>query len=119
MSMDGIRVVAFDPRWREDFAALNIEWLQRWFVVEPFDREVLGNPEHYILADGGRILFAVDQSTLSPEGRNILIGGGGADVLTAGRNGDILIGGSTNYAAHDAALANPATEPADAPSEHA
>jgi len=60
MSTHGIRVVAFDPRWREDFATLNIEWLQRWFVVEPFDREVLGNPEHYILADGGRILFAVD-----------------------------------------------------------
>ena len=34
MSTHGIRVVAFDPRWREDFAALNIEWLQRWFVVE-------------------------------------------------------------------------------------
>ena len=60
MSADGIRVVGFDPRWREDFATLNLEWLQRWFVVEPFDREVLGNPEHYILADGGRILFAVD-----------------------------------------------------------
>ena len=60
MSADGIRVVGFDPRWRDAFATLNLEWLQRWFVVEPFDREVLGNPEHYILADGGRILFAVD-----------------------------------------------------------
>lgn len=55
-----IRIVGFDPRWREDFANLNIEWLQRWFVVEPHDREVLGNPEHYILADGGHIRFAVD-----------------------------------------------------------
>jgi putative acetyltransferase len=61
VSTDSIRVVEFDPRWREDFATLNIEWLQRWFVVEPFDHEVLGNPEHYILADGGRILFAVDE----------------------------------------------------------
>ena len=60
MSADGIRVVGFDPRWREDFATLNLEWLQRWFVVEPFDREVLGNPERHILADGGRILFALD-----------------------------------------------------------
>jgi ribosomal protein S18 acetylase RimI-like enzyme len=60
MSADGIRVVEFDPRWRDAFATLNLEWLQRWFVVEPFDREVLGNPERYILADGGRILFAVD-----------------------------------------------------------
>jgi len=28
-------------------------------VVEPFDEEVLGNPERHILADGGRILFAL------------------------------------------------------------
>ena len=55
-----VRVVDFDPRWREEFANLNIEWLQRWFVVEPHDHEVLGNPERYILADGGHILFAVN-----------------------------------------------------------
>ncbi|MFS8137989.1 MAG: GNAT family N-acetyltransferase [Thermomonas sp.] len=59
-----VRVVDFDPRWREDFANLNIEWLQRWFVVESHDHEVLGNPEHHILANGGHILFAVD-----PDGR--------------------------------------------------
>ncbi|MEO6155587.1 MAG: GNAT family N-acetyltransferase [Thermomonas sp.] len=54
-----VHIVGFDPRWREDFATLNTEWLQRWFVVEPHDREVLSNPEQYILADGGHILFAV------------------------------------------------------------
>lgn len=56
----GFRVVDFDPRWRADFARLNLEWLQRWFVVEPVDREVLGDPETHLLAGGGRILFAVD-----------------------------------------------------------
>lgn len=54
-----IRIVDFDPRWRDDFARLNIAWLQRWFVVEPVDREVLGDPETHILAKGGRILFAL------------------------------------------------------------
>lgn len=62
MSDDTIRIVGFDPRWREDFATLNIEWLEHWFEVEPFDREVLGNPERYILTGGGRILFAVDDA---------------------------------------------------------
>ena len=57
---DTIRILDFDPRWREDFARLNVAWLERWFVVEPIDREVLSNPEHHILADGGRVLFAVD-----------------------------------------------------------
>jgi ribosomal protein S18 acetylase RimI-like enzyme len=60
MSADAIRIVGFDPRWRAEFAALNIEWLERWFEVEAYDREVLGNPEHYILAKGGHVLFAVD-----------------------------------------------------------
>src|SRR5690606_752914 len=53
-------IVAFDPRWREDFARLNLEWLRRWFVVEPVDAEVLGDPERHILADGGQVLFALD-----------------------------------------------------------
>jgi GNAT superfamily N-acetyltransferase len=58
MSTD-LRIIDFDPRWREDFARLNIDWLERWFVVEPVDREVLGDPETHILANGGRVLFAL------------------------------------------------------------
>jgi len=54
-----VRIVGFDPRWRADFARLNLEWLRRWFVVEPFDEEVLCDPERHILADGGRVLFAL------------------------------------------------------------
>ena len=60
MPQAAIRIVDYDPRWRADFARLNIEWLERWFVVEPVDREVLSDPETHILADGGRVLFAVD-----------------------------------------------------------
>jgi len=56
-----IRIVDFDPRWRADFARLNIDWLERYFVVEPIDREVLSDPEAHILADGGRVLFAIDE----------------------------------------------------------
>ena len=56
-----IRIVDFDPRWRADFARLNIDWLERYFVVEPIDREVLSDPQTHILADGGRVLFAIDE----------------------------------------------------------
>ncbi|NUO77505.1 MAG: GNAT family N-acetyltransferase [Lysobacter sp.] len=55
-----IRIVDFAPQWRADFARLNLEWLERWFVVEPIDREVLGDPETHLIASGGRVLFAVD-----------------------------------------------------------
>lgn len=53
----------FDPRWRDDFARLNLAWLERWFVVEPVDREVLADPDTHILAGGGRVLFAVGVDT--------------------------------------------------------
>ena len=56
-----IRIADYDPRWRTDFARLNIDWLERYFVVESIDREVLSDPETYILADGGRVLLAVDE----------------------------------------------------------
>jgi len=55
-----VRIVGFDPRFRGEFARLNLEWLRRWFVVEPFDEEVLGDPETHLLAGGGRILFALE-----------------------------------------------------------
>ncbi|HJR73724.1 MAG TPA: GNAT family N-acetyltransferase [Luteimonas sp.] len=54
------RIVDFDAVWRDDFARLNIDWLERFFVVEAIDREVLHDPETHILRPGGRILFAVD-----------------------------------------------------------
>lgn len=57
-----VRVVDYEPRWRGEFARLNIEWLERWFTVEPVDREVLGDPQTHLLADGGRVLFAVDEA---------------------------------------------------------
>lgn len=59
MNAPPCRIVGFDPRWRADFARLNLEWLRRWFVVEPFDEEVLGDPETHLLAGGGRVLFAL------------------------------------------------------------
>ena len=57
-----VRVVDFDPQWRGDFARLNIEWLERWFTVEPVDHGTLGDPETHILSGGGRVLFAVDDA---------------------------------------------------------
>ncbi|MBF6025003.1 GNAT family N-acetyltransferase [Lysobacter niastensis] len=54
------RIVDYAPQWRGDFARLNLEWLERWFIVEPIDREVLGDPESHILSGGGHVLFAID-----------------------------------------------------------
>lgn len=58
-AVSNISVVDYAPRWRDDFARLNLEWLQRWFVVEPIDHAVLGDPQTHVLAGGGRVLFAI------------------------------------------------------------
>lgn len=54
-----LRIVAFEPALRAYFGRLNREWLERYFVVEPIDAEVLDYPEQRILAGGGCILFAL------------------------------------------------------------
>ncbi|MBE15801.1 MAG: GNAT family N-acetyltransferase [Cytophagaceae bacterium] len=41
------------------FKALNIAWLEKYFYVEAYDREVLSHPKKYILDKGGYI-FMVD-----------------------------------------------------------
>ncbi len=53
-----VRVVPYEPRHRDAFRALNLDWIEKLFVVEAADRVVLDDPEGTILADGGHILMA-------------------------------------------------------------
>lgn len=53
-----VEIVPFRPDLRDHFYRLNADWLQRYFLLEPYDVEVLSNPEGKILATGGVILFA-------------------------------------------------------------
>lgn len=55
--MGEVEIVGFRPEYREYFKTLNVEWLEKYFSVEPVDREMLWNPER-IIDDGGEILFA-------------------------------------------------------------
>lgn len=55
-----IKIVEFQTAYRDDLKNLNIEWLQKYFVVEPFDEQQLSNPETEILDKGGKIFFAKD-----------------------------------------------------------
>lgn len=53
-----IEIVEFKPEYRGDFKKLNVEWLQKYFEVEPFDEQQLSNPETEILEKDGKIFFA-------------------------------------------------------------
>jgi ribosomal protein S18 acetylase RimI-like enzyme len=53
-----IDIISFENQYATYFYDLNIEWLQTYFYVEPYDKEVLSNPEKYIINKGGHIFFA-------------------------------------------------------------
>jgi GNAT superfamily N-acetyltransferase len=57
MSID---IVSFKREYSKNFFELNIEWLEKFFYVEPFDHEVLNSPEKYIIGSGGYIFFAIE-----------------------------------------------------------
>jgi len=56
---DAVEIRRFQPGDAEAFRTLNEEWIVRYFHLEPKDRQVLGDPETYILKPGGAILMAI------------------------------------------------------------
>jgi DNA-binding MarR family transcriptional regulator/GNAT superfamily N-acetyltransferase len=52
-----IRIVPFEPRHARAFKRLNLEWLRKYFRVEPIDERVLSRPAA-IVRQGGLILLA-------------------------------------------------------------
>jgi GNAT superfamily N-acetyltransferase len=52
-----IEILPFEPRYARDFEALNLEWLRKYFRVEPIDEVVLSCPDR-ILERGGSIVLA-------------------------------------------------------------
>lgn len=59
-----LSIISFEKRYSKAFYDLNIEWLQTYFYVEPFDEEVLSKPEQYIIIKGGHIFFAKLNNTI-------------------------------------------------------
>ena len=53
-----LEIIPFNKKYTRDFYNLNIEWLTKYFYVEPYDEEVLSKPEQYIIKKGGYIFLA-------------------------------------------------------------
>lgn len=58
MKCNTTEIVSYKSEYATYFYELNIEWLETYFYVESFDKEVLSNPEKYITNKGGHIFFA-------------------------------------------------------------
>lgn len=50
-------IIPFEKRLKSHFKSLNEEWLERYFVVEPYDAKLLENCEEEIINNGGCIFF--------------------------------------------------------------
>ena len=53
-----LEIINFHPDYGPIFKELNIEWLEKYFDLEPYDEKILENPESYIIKNGGYIFFA-------------------------------------------------------------
>jgi len=54
-----IEIVPFSDALAIHFTRLNTNWLQKYFVVEPVDEQMLGNPKDFFIDKGGYIFFAL------------------------------------------------------------
>ncbi len=53
-----VSIIEYEPKYAGNFKALNIAWLEKYFVVEPIDEVMLADPGEYIISKGGHIYFA-------------------------------------------------------------
>jgi len=74
----------FAPGDEAAFRDINLEWIERYFAVEPKDREVLDNPRKYILDPGGAILLAVEGEHVLGVVSLIVMGDGAVELAKMG-----------------------------------
>jgi ribosomal protein S18 acetylase RimI-like enzyme len=60
MSLDSnqVEIIPFSIELKQPIKTLNLEWLQKYFKVEPKDKKVLSDPQGEIIDKGGMIFYA-------------------------------------------------------------
>ncbi len=58
------RVVPYREEFRGVFDALNREWIEEYFTLEPADREILGDPNGKIIQTGGQVFFVLERGEI-------------------------------------------------------
>lgn len=60
-----IEIIDFKEEYQEYFKTLNLEWIKKYFTVEPADEYVLSDPKTAVLDKGGFIFFAKSGSEIA------------------------------------------------------
>ena len=58
VELENTEIIDYSEKYKDDFKRLNLEWIQKSFVVEPSDEYVLSNPTEAIINKEGFIYFA-------------------------------------------------------------
>ena len=69
-----LRIVGYRIEYAQAFADLNYEWIEKYYSVESHDREILDDPEAFIINKGGQIFIALEDG--EPVGAVALIRAG-------------------------------------------
>lgn len=56
-----MKIVPYDPKYKQDFIELNLAWISAMFKIEQEDIRELDNIETYLEA-GRQVFFAVDSA---------------------------------------------------------
>ena len=76
---EGPRIEPFSAARADDFRRLNVEWIERYFELEPVDAAILGDPQG-LLVERLEQLFLADQPHLLA----VAVVGEGFDYVGAG-----------------------------------
>jgi ribosomal protein S18 acetylase RimI-like enzyme len=56
--MEGLQILEYSDEHQVWFERLNRAWIERYFVMEPLDFDILQHPNNHIISKGGVILMA-------------------------------------------------------------
>lgn len=59
-----IAIIPFEAKYLANFKQLNLEWLQQYFVAEPYDEYQLSHPQEEVIAKGGYVFLAKDDDEI-------------------------------------------------------
>lgn len=71
-----MKVIEYQEKYRQDFIRLNTAWVEKYFVMEDTDREILSHTDE-LIKKGGMIYFAVENEKVLatcmviPEGKDV------------------------------------------------
>jgi ribosomal protein S18 acetylase RimI-like enzyme len=80
MTSKGLHIVDFRDELSPAFKRLNVAWLQKYFVVESIDEEMLSDPKHFIIEKGGFVFFAEMDGEVVGTFALMKSGGGGFEL---------------------------------------